>query len=92
VVGIIQFIFKGVNMIELYKGADIIVDYEAQNNQDIIDHFEENSNFEGFARLNTIDIETGLFTIEGFPLDFLSLEYLIIYTEDGSRYYGEVTK
>ena len=65
------------NTYELYNGAEIIVDYKSQNNQDIIDHFEENSNFEGFASLHSIDVAQGLFTIEGFPLDYLSIEYLI---------------
>lgn len=77
-------------MEELYKGAEIIVDYKAQNNQDIIDYFEENSNFEGFAHLNSIDYEEGLFTIEGFPLDYIALEYLIVYTDSGVEYYSQM--
>ena len=32
---------------ELYEGATILVDYKAQNNQDLIDYFEESSMFEG---------------------------------------------
>lgn len=77
-------------MEELYKGAEIIVDYQAQNNQDIIDYFEENSNFEGLTRLNSIDYEGGLFTIEGFPRDYISLEYLIVYTDDGAQNFNDV--
>ncbi len=54
-----------------------MVDYQAQNNQDIIDFFEEQSMFEGWATLNTINEEEGTFTIKEMPHDVLSVEYLI---------------
>lgn len=42
---------------EIYPGCDVIVDYESQNNLDIINHFNEASNFEGYAKLHSIDYE-----------------------------------
>lgn len=71
---------------ELYHGAEILVDYKAQNNQDIIDYFEEQSNFEGYARLASINFEEGLFTVEGLPLDFISFEYLIAMNIETNEY------
>ena len=71
---------------ELYKGCEIIVNYEAQNNQDIIDYFEENSNLEGYATLNSFNAREGLFTIEGFELDFISCVYLIVMDIDTNEY------
>ncbi len=65
------------NEFEIYQGASIMVDYQAQNNQDIIDFFEEQSMFEGWATLNTINEEEGTFTIKEMPHDVLSVEYLI---------------
>jgi len=62
---------------ELYDGVTIMVDYQAQNNQDIIDYFEEISMFEGWATLNWIDEDEGTFTIKEMPLDVLSVEYLV---------------
>jgi len=71
---------------EIYPGCEIIVDYESQNNQDIIDHFNECSNFEGYAALNSIDYKEGLFTIKGCELDFISLEYLIVLNQVTNEY------
>lgn len=71
---------------ELYKGCEIIVDYEAQNNLDIIDYFEEVSNFEGYATLNTFDRDEGTFTIKGMELDILSCEYLITMNIDTNEF------
>ena len=71
---------------ELYKGADIIVDYESQNNLDIIDYFREASNYEGYATLHHIDYTEGLFYIEGMELDPLSLEYLICLNQNTNEY------
>ena len=71
---------------EIYPGCEIIVDYTAQNNQDIIDFFEESSNFEGYSSLNTIDYIEGLFTIKGMELDFISLEYLIVLNQVTNEY------
>jgi len=62
---------------ELYEGATIMVDYRAQNNQDIIDYFEERSMFEGWATLSWIDEDEGTFTIKEMPEDVLSVEYLL---------------
>ena len=62
---------------ELYIGCDILVDYKSQLNQDVIDFFEDASNFEGFATLNSIDFNEGLFTIKGLSDDYISLEYLM---------------
>lgn len=73
-------------MYDLYRGAEVIVDYKAQYNQDIIDHFEENSNFEGYTSLNSIDYEAGLFTIEGFPKDPISTGYLIVLNQNTNEY------
>lgn len=63
---------------DLYKGCEIIVDYKSQLNQDIIDFFKEASNFEGYATLENIDYESGLFTIKSMPYDWISFEYLIV--------------
>ena len=71
---------------EIYPGCEIIVDYEAQNNQDVIDHFEEASNFEGYSSLNSIDYKEGLFTVKGLELDFISLEYLIVMNQDTNEF------
>ena len=71
---------------EIYPGCEIIVDYTAQLNQDVIDHFEEASNFEGYSSLNSIDYEEGLFTIKGLELDFISLEYLIVMNIETNEY------
>ena len=71
---------------EIYPGCEIIVDYTAQNNQDIIDFFEESSNFEWYSSLNTIDYIEGLFTIKGMELDFISLEYLIVLNQVTNEY------
>ena len=71
---------------ELYKGCEIIVDYKAQNNQDIIDYFEEASNFEGYATLNTFDVNEGLFTIQGMELDYISCVYLIVMNQDTNEF------
>lgn len=75
---------------ETYIGATIMVDYRAQNNQDIIDYFEEKSMFEGWATLGSFDEDEGVFTIEDMPLDVLSVEYLIamnLDTEQMEFYY-----
>lgn len=66
-------------MYEVYKGAEIIVDYEAQSNKSIYEYFNNSSNFEGFTRLNSIDLEGEYFTIEDFPGEPIPLEYLIIF-------------
>lgn len=71
---------------ELYKGAEIIVDYKAQANQDIIDHFEEASNFEGFASLLEINYDEGIFTIDDKENDWISFEYLIVQNLDTNEY------
>ena len=71
---------------EIYPGCEIIVDYESQNNLDIIDHFNEASNFEGYAALNSIDYDDGIFTIKGMELDPLSLEYLIVLNQVTNEY------
>lgn len=70
----------------LYKGCDIIVDYKSQLNQDVIDCFEEDSNFEGYATLDKIDYKKGLFTIEKMPYDLISFEYLIVMNDDTNEY------
>ena len=62
---------------ELYEGVSILVDYKAQNNQDLIDYFEEGSMFEGWASLNWINEDDGTFTIKELPEDVLSVEYLL---------------
>ena len=71
---------------ELHTGCDIIVDYQSQYSQDVIDFFEEKSNFEGFASLGTMDIKEGTFTIKEMPLDEISLEYLIVMNLDSNEY------
>jgi len=40
---------------ELYKGLEVIVDYELTNDIDLIDWFEEQSLFEGFGRVKSFD-------------------------------------
>ena len=78
---------------ELYKGCDVIVDYKSQLNQDVIDYFEEKSNFEGFATLEKIDFEDGLFCIEDLPLEPISIEYLIVMNIDTNEFeYMELSK
>jgi len=71
---------------ELYDGVTIMVDYQAQNNQDIIDYFEEISMFEGWATLNWIDEDEGTFTIKEMPLDVLSVEYLVCMNMETKQY------
>jgi len=71
---------------ELYEGVSILVDYKAQNNQDIIDFFEEGSMFEGWATLNWIDEVEGLFTIKEMPEDVLSVEYLLCMNMETEEY------
>ena len=71
---------------ELYKGATILVDYRAQNRQDIKDFFEEGSMFEGWATLNWIDEEKGEFTIKEMPYDVMSVEYLLCINIDTGEY------
>ena len=71
---------------EIYLGCDILVDYKSQLNQDVIDFFEDASNFEGYAALKTIDYKEGLFSIEGLELDFISFEYLIVMNQVTNEY------
>ena len=73
-------------MYELYKGATIMVDYKAQYHQDIIDYFEELSMFEGWATLQDIDEEEGLFYMAEMPLTPISVEYLIVMNEDTNEF------
>ena len=74
------------NSYELYKGATIMVDYQVQDNQDIIDFFEEGSMFEGWATLNWIDEDEGTFTIKEMPEDVLSVEYLLCMNMDTEEF------
>ena len=71
---------------ELYEGVTILVDYKAQNNQDLIDYFEEGSMFEGWATLNEIDEDEGTFTIKEMPLVVLSVEYLLCMNMDTEQF------
>jgi hypothetical protein len=61
---------------DLSVGAEVLIDYNSQNNQDIIDVFEEESNLEGFATILKIDEEEGLLWFEGMPLSPVSFEYV----------------
>jgi len=81
---------KSLNM-NLYKGCEILVDYKAQYNQDVIDYFEEASNFEGYAELDQIDYEAGIFTIKDLPMNWISLEYLVVMNNNsGGKYYVDL--
>ena len=63
---------------EIYKGCDVVVDYQSQHDQDIIDHFEEKSNFEGWASLLKIDFNKGFFYIDELKDNPISIEHLIM--------------
>ena len=39
----------------MHIGEEVIIDYKSTNNQDIIDTFEEQSNFEGYSRIKDFD-------------------------------------
>lgn len=67
-----------INKYDLYEGAEILVDYESQYNIDIIDYFEESSNFEGYATLFNIDFDEGVFYIEDMEEYPMSIDYLIV--------------
>lgn len=67
-------------MYELYKGCEVIVDYYPTHDSKIIDFFEEDSNFEGYSRLKSIDYDKGVFRVEGLKRD-ISLKYLIAINE-----------
>ncbi len=71
---------------ELYPGASVMVDYRAQNNQDIIDYFEELSMFEGWSTLASIDEDKGEFTIAEMPMDVMSVEYLVLLNHETQEY------
>ena len=66
------------NKYDLYKGAEVIVDYNSQDNKDIINYFEDASNFEGYATLLNIDFELKIFYIEDMEQDPISIDYLIV--------------
>ncbi len=65
-------------MEELHKGMEVIIDYEASNDTNLIDWFEEQSMFEGFARIQGFDDSYAL--LEGCPYA-VQLEYVIILGE-----------
>ena len=62
---------------DLYKGAEVIVDYNSQNNKDIINYFEDASNFEGYATLINIDFDLKIFYIEDMEQHPISINCLI---------------
>jgi len=74
------------NKYDLYKGAEIRVDYESQYNLDIIDYFEESSNFEGYARLVSIDFDLKIFYIEDMEQYPISINCLIALNIDSNEY------
>ena len=77
---------------ELYKGASVVVDYQRTGIDDLVDSFEEESNFEGFAILDRIDLEAGEFFIEEFSRP-ISLDYLIVFNHDAKEYeYYDATR
>ena len=63
---------------KLYKGLSVLVDYKYTNNSDIIDWFEDSSNFEGWATITSWD-DSYCF-IEDCPYA-ISLEYIITLDE-----------
>ena len=65
------------NEYDLYKGAEVIVDYYLQDNKDNINYFEDASNFEGYATLLNIDFELKIFYIEDMEQDPISIDCLI---------------
>lgn len=60
--------------LELYKGATVIIDYENSNNLDLIDFFEEQSLFEGYATITNFD--DSYCNIEGFE-GAIQLDYIL---------------
>ena len=65
------------NKYDLYKGAEVIVDYNLQDNKDIINYFEDASNFEGYATLISIDFDLKIFYIEDMEQYPISIDCLI---------------
>ena len=78
-------------MFELYEGSEVIVDYHGTEQQDIIDYFDEESNFEGYATLDFIDYSNGKFYIKELENKAISLNNLIAInslTNDYQYYMG----
>ena len=65
------------NEYDLYKGAEVIVDYNSQDNKDIINYFEDSSNFEGYSTLLSIDFDLRVFYIEDMEQYPISINCLI---------------
>jgi len=63
---------------KLYNGLEVIVDYESSNDLDLIDWFEEQSMFEGFATITSFDDDCCF--IDGCDCA-IQLEYIITYDE-----------
>lgn len=65
-------------MEELYIGLEVIIDYDSCLDQDVKDWFEDASNFEGFATIESFD--DSYCWIEGCPYA-IQLEYVMTFEE-----------
>ena len=63
---------------ELYKGEEVIIDFDSSLDTNLIDWFLDASNFEGFARIESFDESYAW--LEDCPYA-VQLEYVIKYDE-----------
>jgi len=60
---------------KLYVGACVIIDFESIKDMEVIDHFMDQSNFEGYATIKSIGND--YVTIEGCDCN-ISIEHIVV--------------